>query len=180
MRSSRLLSVCATAALVPALVACGSSSSSGPSKAQYVAKADAICNAASNKTAALISRIASAAPALASGSPKAAREIAPTLKQVQEEGAASLAELRALKQPKGDKKAIEGFLSPLTNIVTAIGQAAGSFSAGQPSTALSQLANVQGDVERGIGAARAYGVGRCAGVGELIGADLSVLAGLPH
>lgn len=180
MRSSCLLSVCAAAALVPALAACGSSSSGGPSKAQYVAKADAICNAASTKTAALISKIAAAGPALGSGSAKAAREIAPTVKQVHEEGAASLSQLRALKQPKGDKKAIEGFVVPLTNIDAAISQAASSLSAGKASTALAQLANVQADAEGEISAAHAFGVARCAGVGELIGADLSVLAGLPH
>lgn len=180
MRSSCLLSVCAAAALIPGLAACGSSSSGGPTKEQYVAKADAICNAASTKTAALISKIAAAGPALASGSAKAAREIAPTVRQVHEQGAASLAELRALKQPKGDKKAIEGFVVPLTNIVAAIREAASSLSAGQASTALAHLANVQADVEREISAAHAFGVARCGGVGELIGADLSVLAGLPH
>jgi hypothetical protein len=180
VRSSRLLTVCAAAALAPALGACGSGSSSGPTKKQYVAKADAICNAAAAKTAPLISRVAAAGPALASGSPKTAREIAPALKQVYEEGAASLAELQALKQPDGDKKAIEGFVSPLTNVVAADSQAYSSLSAGQAAAALGLLAKVQADAQRVTSAAQAFGVAPCGRVGELIGANLSVLSGLPR
>ena len=152
------------------LVGCGSSSSSsGPTKAQYVAKADAICSAAGAKTAPLISKLVAGGASLASGSASGARELAPVLAKLHDEAAASLAQLRALKQPKGEAAKIESYLSPLTNVVAAAGQAAASLRAGQAAPALGLLGQVQSDAQQATSAAQAYGVAPCGSVLSALG-----------
>ncbi len=152
------------------LAGCGSSSKpSGPTKAQYVTKADAICKAAGEKTAPLISKLEAGGAALASGSPAAARELATVVGGLHEYGASALTQLRALKQPKGEKTAVESFLSPLSNVVSAAGQAASSLSSGQGSAALGLLADVQSEAQKATKAADAYGVAPCGSVVAAIG-----------
>jgi hypothetical protein len=151
------------------LAGCGSSSSSAPTKAEYVAKADAICKAAGEKTAPLVTKLESSAGAIASGSATVAREVAPVLVKLHEVGASSLSQLRALKEPTGEKAAIEKYLSPLTNVVAAAGQAASSLGAGQPSAAFGLLAQVESDAQQATSAAGAYGVAPCGSVVAAIG-----------
>jgi hypothetical protein len=169
-RWSQRLALCGAAAL--ALAGCGSSgssASSGPTKAQYVAKADAICKAAGEKTAPLISKLVAGGAGLASGSASAAHELAPVVGKVHEYAAASLTQLRALERPKGEASAIEKFLSPLSNVVGAAGQAASSLSSGQGSAALGLLAQVQTEAQQATKAASAYGVAPCASVVAALG-----------
>jgi hypothetical protein len=153
------------------LAGCGSSSGtpSGPTKAQYVAKADAICKAAGEKTAPLISKLEAGGAALLSASPAAARQLSTVVGGLHEDGSSALAQLRALKQPTGEKTAIESFLSPLSNVVSATGQAASSLGSGQGSAALGLLAEVQAEAQKATKAADAYGVQPCGSVVSAVG-----------
>lgn len=172
MANVRRLALCGAAALSLLASACGSSSSSksgAPTKAQYVAKADAICKAAGEKTAPLIAKLESSGASLASGSAKAARELAPVVEQLHTDAAASLSQLRGLQRPDGQHAATESFLSPLTDVVGAAAQAGSSLSAGQGAAALGLLAQVQTDAQQASSAARAYGVGPCGSVVAAIG-----------
>lgn len=169
MRYQRCVTSCGAIVLVLVVTGCGSSSNSGPTKAQYVAKVDAICKSAGSKTAPLVSKVVAGGASLASGSARAAHELAPVLQQLHATGAASIAQLRALKQPIGESSKIEGFLSPLTNVVAAVGQAASSLSAGQPSGALGLLAQVESDAQQTMSAAQAYGVAACGSVLSALG-----------
>lgn len=159
--------------LALALVGCGGggshNSSSAPTKAQYTAKADAICKSAAAITAPLIAKLESSGPALATGSASVARELAPIVSKLHEVGSSSLAKLRALKPPAGQAGAVEEFLSPLTNVVGAAGQAASSLSSGQGAAALGLLAQVETDAQQATSAARAYGVAPCGSVVAAIG-----------
>ena len=163
--------LCGAAVLV--LAGCGSSNSSsssnGPTKAQFVSKADAICKAAGEKTAPLVSKLLAGGAGLASGSATAARELAPIVAKLHEYAAASLAQLQALKRPKGEASAIQTFLSPLSNVVGAAGQAASSLGSGQGSAALGLLAQVQTEAQQATKAASAYGVAPCGSVLAAIG-----------
>ncbi len=171
MRSPRGLLVCGVFALALALAACGSSKpkASGPTKAEYITKANAICKAAGEKTAPLISKLEAGGAALASGSPAAARELASVVAKVHEYGVASLSQLRSLKQPKGEAAAIERFLSPLSNVVAAAGQAASSLGSGQASAALGLLAHVETEAQAATKAADSYGVTPCGSVVAVVG-----------
>lgn len=165
-RGIALLGVLVSLVLV---AGCGSSSKSGPTKKEFVASADAICTAAAKVTAPLIAKLEASGAALATGSAKAARELAPVLAKLHEEGASSLARLRALKRPAGEKAAIERFLSPLTDVVSAAGQAASSVAAGQGSAAIGLLAQVESDAQQATSAASSYGVAPCGSVVSAIG-----------
>lgn len=159
----------AVGAIAAVLAGCGSSSNSGVTKAQYVAKADAICKAAAAQTGPIVGRIIAAGPALASANAKTAKEIAPLVGRLHEQAASSLAQLRALKEPNADHSGIERFLSPLTNVVGAVGQAASTLRAGQGSAALGLLAQVQPEAQQAASAAQAYGVGPCGSVLSALG-----------
>ena len=91
------------------------------------------------------------------------------LAQLHDTAAGSLAQLRALSRPKGENTKIEGFLSPLTDVVEAAGQAASSLDAGQASAALGLLAQVQSDAQQATSAAQAYGVAPCGSVLSALG-----------
>src|SRR5208283_948947 len=128
--------VCCALACALLLAACGGSSSSGPTKAEYIAKVDAICKTTSEKTAPLIKQLEGAATGIVAGNPARAREAAPVVERLEQYGSSALAQVRALPQPHGEKAAIERFLSPLTNVVSAAGQAASSLHSGQAGGAL--------------------------------------------
>ena len=156
-----------------ALAGCGgsshSSTSSAPTKAQYLQQIDAICSAVAAKTEPLVHQLTAAAPSLASGSPQAARQVAPLVEKLHQYGATSLAQLRALKAPAGEQKAVEAFLSPLTNVIAAAGQAASSLSAGQVGPAVGLLSEVESNAQQATTAARAYGAPPCGAVVSALG-----------
>lgn len=163
------LPIAASLAVAVLVAGCGSSKPSGPTKAEYVAKADAICNAAKARTEPLVKELTTAGARLATGGPSFAREVAPVVQHLREEAEASLKKLRALKRPKGESAAIERLLTPLGSVVAAAGQAEADLKAGQGAQALALLAQVQPDAEAASKAAKAYGVAPCGEVLAVLG-----------
>ena len=170
---ARRLALCGALALTLLAAGCGSSkkssSSSATTKAQYVARAEAICRAVGQKTGPLIAKLESAGPSLLSGGAQSARELAPVVEDLHADAASSLSELRALKRPKGLDEGVESFLSPLSNVVGAAAQAASSLSSGQGSAAIGLLAQVQAEAQRATKAADAVGLAPCGGVLAALG-----------
>lgn len=146
---------------VLALVGCGTSA---PTKAQYDAKANAICTSASAKTAPLIREVTAGAAALASGNVHGVAALATAVTRLHETGTATLAELQKLKQPSGGKEPIEHFLTPLKAVVSAIGRAAEELDKGQAEQALGVFEQVRPTSQQATAAADAYGMTSCATV----------------
>jgi len=157
--------LCCAFACALLLAACGGSSA--PSKAEYVAKVNAICKATAEKTAPLVKQLEGSATAILAGDSAKAREAAPVVEQLEKYGQESLAKVRAVQTPTGEKAAVERFLSPLTNVVSAANQAASSLHAGETTGAVSLLEQVQGDALQAVSAANAYGVSACGSVVNL-------------
>jgi hypothetical protein len=154
-------SVIAAATAGGLLILTGCGGSGGPSKSQYIAKADAVCATAHTQTAPLIGQVAAAGASLASGAAGAARRLAAAVQRLHEVAAGGLAQLRALRQPSGDHAAIERFLTPLASVVDAIGQAATVLGSGQAPQALGLLQQVQPVARQVTSAAQAYGLREC-------------------
>lgn len=152
-----------------ALASCGSS---GPTKSQYVAKANAICASARTQTTPLIRQLTAAAVGLASpgaNAARSARQMASAVGRLQSVSARELSQLRKLQQPSGDHAAIERFLTPLAGLVDAIGRAGAALRGGQPQRALAQLAEVQPTSQQVTRAANAYGMRQCGSVLTALG-----------
>jgi hypothetical protein len=148
-------------AVVGALAIAGCGGSSGPSKSQYIAQADAICQAALARTAPLIKQVGAAAISL---TPASARRLAPVVQRLHTVGASYLARLRALKQPSGDHDAIDAFLTPAGHVVDALGRAAVPLSSGQPPAALAILQQAAPEAQTATAAAQAYGFHQCGSI----------------
>jgi hypothetical protein len=147
------------AAGVLLLAGCGSSA---PTKAQYAAKADAICRTASGKTTPLIGQVISAAQSLSSsGGQSAARQLSNDLQQLHATAAGALTKLRALSQPAGGHAAIERFLTPFGSVTDTLGKAASAAAGGQPQKALGELEEIAPDAQQMTSAATAYGLTDC-------------------
>ena len=138
-----------------------STGSSGPTKAQYISRADAICATAKARTTPIVKQIATAAASLAGGGPGSAKKLATLLAQLHTAAAADLARLRGLTQPSGEHAAIERFLTPLTSVVDAIGTAASTLRGSQPLQAVGSLQQLQPTVQQFTSAAQAYGLSDC-------------------
>jgi hypothetical protein len=154
-----------------ALAACGgggksSSASSGPTHAEYVAKANAICAATGRQTAPLIAKIKSSATALLTGG--AAAVVTPVTR-LHDVAAANVAKLRALAQPAGDRAKIARVLGPLAKIVKLIGAAAKDLGAGKVLNAVALIQQAQPLAGQVSSAARALGAGRCGQVLAALG-----------
>jgi len=145
-------------AAVLAMAGCGSSA---PTKAQYVAKADAICAAESARTAPLIGQVTAAASALGTGGASGARKLESTVAELLAVTATYLARLQKLEQPSGAHAAIGRFLTPLAGVVGAIGQAATALDAGQSQQALGLLEKARPTAAQATSGAREYGLVRC-------------------
>jgi uncharacterized lipoprotein YmbA len=149
------------------LAGCGSST---PSKSQYIAKADAICQATRTQTTSLIGQVTSKAASFASAArsaqPSAAAQLASTLQRLRAVLAGDLAQLQKLERPSGENEhaAIERFLTPFAAIVGEIGQAATALGGPQASQTLVLLARLQSDTQQMTSAAQAYGLKQCATV----------------
>ena len=148
-----------TAAAALALAACGGSS--GPSKADYSAKANTICKSVVTQTAPLINQLKGSITSLVTGGGAGVKAAATGVARLHTIAAADLAKLKALAQPSGDHAAIQKFLTPLTSVVKAIGQAASSLAKGSVTGALLLLQQVQPLVGQVTSAAHAYGLGKC-------------------
>lgn len=145
-----------------ALAGCGGGG--GPSKSQYIAKADAICHAAQTQTAPLVQQVSATGAALATGGAGSAQRLATTVQRLHDVAAGSLAQLRALRQPSGDHAAIERFLTPLASVVDAMRQAAAALGSGQAPQAFALLQQLQPVAHQVTNAAQAYGLRQCGSV----------------
>jgi hypothetical protein len=153
------------------LAGCGGS---GPTKAEYTAKANTICRGASTHTVPLVGRLTSAAGSLSAADPAAARRLAGTLEQLHTVAATTLAQLQALAQPAGDRAAIERFSSSLAVVAETLRTTATAGGAGQPRETLAQLEATAADAGRMASAAGAYGLNECATLlGPLGGATVA-------
>jgi hypothetical protein len=159
-RRARSLALLAAVAAV-ATAGCGSSTEHGPTKAAYIAKADAICASAHAQTNHLITQIKALATALVIGGTKAAPTAPALVAKLHTVAAAELARLRALAQPSGDHAAIAKFLGPLTAIVRAVGTATDDLRAGKAVDAASLFSAAIPTAQTVRSAAAAYGLHSC-------------------
>jgi hypothetical protein len=95
------------------------------------------------------------------GSSSTARQLAATLSRLHTVAADYLAQLQRLKQPSGDHAAINRFLTPLGQIVDAIGKAAVAIGNGQAPAAIGLLEQAGPVAQDATDAARAYGMRQC-------------------
>jgi hypothetical protein len=145
-----------------ALAGCGGSSApNGPSRAQYIAKADAICRSAATQTNHLITQIKQLAPKLLLGGTAAAPSAPGLVAQLHRVAAADLARLRALTEPSGDHATIEKFLGPLSSIVSAMGKAQADLAAGHTIDAAALFSNAIPTAQSVRSAASVYGFKAC-------------------
>jgi len=138
-----------------------SGGSSGLTKAQYTAKADALCKSATSQTTPLIKQVVPLAASLATGATASAQKLASLLGQLHTVTAAGLARLRALAQPSSDHAAINRFLKPLTSVVDAIATAVSMLRGSNPAQALGELEQLQPTAGQVTSAAHAYGLAQC-------------------
>jgi hypothetical protein len=176
MRISRA-SLPATTALLTAcvLAGCGGSSSttgttaasagSTPTKAEYVAKANAICAHASSQTGKLLGELESATTAaLSAPSASGGAHLADLVAGLHSAALRVLGQLQALTPPSSDRAAVAQFLTPLATAIGGLGQAETAISSGHASQALSSLLDLQSKTPQLAAAAQAYGLTQCEGV----------------
>jgi len=146
-----------------ALAGCGGggSASHGPTRAAYIAKADAICRSAHAQTNDLISKIKALAPTLLIGGTAAAPSAPGLVAQLHAVAAADLARLRALAEPSGDHAAIAKFLDPLGSIVSAMGKALADLRAGHAVDAAALFSDAIPTAQAVRSAAVSYGFKAC-------------------
>jgi len=157
----------AALAVVVVLAGCGASHStttSGPTRAEYVAHANAICEAVRAKTTPLISELQSSVAGILTGEKSAETKDATVVAQLHTYASQSLAQLEALPQPAADHAAIERFLAPLEAVVAAIGHAHTSLVTGQAAQAVATVTQIQPTAQAVTSAAHAYGLTQCASV----------------
>ncbi len=156
-----------------ALAGCGgggsTTTSSGPTKAQYVAQTAAICKATQARLTPLVHKVAGAAAELLTGGAGAAAKIAGAVDQLHAIAASGLAQLRALTQPAGDHARIAKFLTPLSTIVDSIATAASGLKKGQGAQALAQLQADQLQAAQVTSAAKSYGLHQCETIFSALG-----------
>jgi hypothetical protein len=162
-RGARHLAALAAATAL-ALAGCGgggsgSATASGPTRAHFIAAANAICATAHAQTAELITKVKSTgASALLGGDTKSLAGLVTHLHDV---AAANLAKLRALPQPAADHAAIASFMQPLSTVVSDIGRAATDLSKGEALNAYALIQQAQPAAGKVTSAARAYGAKEC-------------------
>jgi hypothetical protein len=154
-----------------ALAACGGGSKapSGPSKASFVAKADAICRSSEVQIARYAKVVAAAAPKVLSGDTGVISGITKTLRLLHTDAAAGLTKLRALSQPVGDHAKIAKFTTPLAAIVDSIGTAATGLAHGEGVGALAALQADQTAAQEVTSAAKSYGLRACETLFSVLG-----------
>ncbi len=141
------------------LAGCGSS---GVSKSQYVAKANASCAATSASTGPLIRQVTAEATALPKTGASGVAQLAATVDQLHDAVAAGYSKLEQLQQPSGAHAAIERFLAPYSTIAGGMAQAITSLGKGQVQQALTELEGLRPASEQAASAAQAYGLTKCA------------------
>lgn len=143
-----------------ALAGCGAS---GPTRSQYRARAEAICQPARAQVTPLIQQVASALAA-PGGVRSSQEQLAAALQDLYGVAASYLARLEGLKQPSGDHAAIERFLESLSEVVAGIGRAGAMVRGGAVSPAIRQLLELEPTQQEANTAAQAYGLTECAAV----------------
>jgi len=153
------------------LAGCGGSSSSSattssaPTKAEYVAKANAICAAASTQTGKLLGEVESATTAaLRSPGASGGARLADLVARLHTAALRVLGDLRSLTPPAGESAAVAQFLTPLTQAITGLGQADRAIVSGHATQALSGLLELQSKTPALASAAKANGLTQCEGV----------------
>jgi hypothetical protein len=140
---------------------CGCGSGGGSAKSAYVARANAICQTARSQTSPLIHDVTSLAGSVGLGGSSATKRLADSLSRLHMVAAGYLAELQRLGPPSGDRGAIERFLTPLAQVVDAIGKAAAAVGSGQVPAALGLLEQAGPVAQDATAAAHAYGMRQC-------------------
>ena len=138
--------------------------SSGPTKAQFDSKANAICKNAAAQTAPLEKAVATGVPALATGATSALGTLTTDLGKIHTDASAALAKLRALKQPSGASKQIGKFLTPLSSIIDSIGKGATALGQRNAAAAISALEGAQALPRQIATAAGDYGLTQCGAI----------------
>ncbi len=157
------------------LAGCGSSSSStatttattaaAPTKAEYVARANAICAAAAPQTGKLLGELEGATTAALKGpSASGAAQLEALVVKLRGSAQTVLGLLEGIKQPTGDQAAIEQFLMPLAHAIAGLGVAAKAIATGHASQALGSLLELRSKTPQLASAAQAAGLTKCEGV----------------
>lgn len=156
-----------------ALAGCGggggaatTTTASGPTRAQYLTRANAICAVARLQTAPLIARVkrSLSVAALLTGGATLVRTLGSVVSRLHADAAAGLAKLRALPQPAADHAAIAAFLRPLGKLIGYVGQAAALLLKAEPLNAYAVLAPATPTSNQVKGAARTFGADQCGAV----------------
>lgn len=150
----RLVAIFAASVTGVVLVAgCGSS---GSTKTDFIAKANAICRSASTKTAPLAQELIAAAASLSSSSGHSAgHHLTTALRKLDSTATNTLTRLQSLKLPTADRAEIERFLTAFASANDGLGRAAKAAGSGQPEQALSELKSLAADAGRMVRAAKA-------------------------
>lgn len=138
------------------LSACGGGG--GPSKAEYITRADRICRAARLRAAPLVKQVTAAG---IPSSPSASRKLAGVTDRLHSLQARYLAQLHALDEPGGDNDSINAFLTPAGRVVDGIGTASGALARGDVTTTMSLLTQAQSAAREARNGADAYGFKDC-------------------
>lgn len=150
------------AALALVVAGCGGGApTQAPTQAQYVARANAVCLAASARTAPLVRRLTAAGSALSSGEAATTRAASGALRELHSSTSAALTKLRALRQPTSGDATIKRFLGSLETIDVALARAATAGSA-RLDQALAELEAAAPAARQLATAATAYGMRTCA------------------
>ncbi|HEX4109251.1 MAG TPA: hypothetical protein VHX88_14035 [Solirubrobacteraceae bacterium] len=144
-----------------AISACGSSHhASGPTRAQYISSADAICSNAQGQVTPLLHKLETGATSLSANS----RQLAATAEKLHTLAAGYLARLSALPRPSADKTELAGIVTLTDEVVNTIGQGASALAAGNTVAALATLASAESAASTADKALHAYGLTSCAAV----------------
>jgi hypothetical protein len=159
--------------IVCVLAGCGGSNSTttttttsaAVTKAEYVAKANAVCAAAAPQTAKLLGELESATTAALKGpSASGVAQLAALVAKVHSAAQTVLGQLQALPPPAGGQAAIGQFLTPLADAIAGLGQAAKAITSGHATEALSSLLELRSKTPQLASAAQAAGLTKCEGV----------------
>jgi hypothetical protein len=128
-----------------------------PTRAQYVAQADAICQ----ETRASLAKLQTKSLIALGDTPKAFAAAAPLFRQIQAVEQAELGRLQGLRLPSGDNTEVTAYLQEGTQAVTLVARIAAAFAKGDKVAlaAAEKEGNQRGAVAKGL--AQGYGFKVC-------------------
>ena len=140
-------------------------SSPATAKAEYVAKANAVCAAAAARTGKLLGEVEGATTAaMRAPSASAGTQLAVLVGHLHDGALTVLGQLEGLKAPAGEEAAVERFLQPLAHSIAGLGEAARAITGGHATRALGSLVELQAKTPQLASAAQAAGLSQCEGV----------------